>query len=162
MFAVNSLRVATQEDVDAMAYVHATSWQETYRNLLEDSVISSFNVDHRKKMWAKFLNGSTNSQRAYVAIVADRIVGIASWVEKDEQVELLTLYILKEFQQNGLGTSLFRQVEHDVLVKEKPLITWVLSSNKATAFYEKMGLKPVKTEEKKLSNSIVQEVMFSN
>ena len=102
MFVLNSLRLATQEDTDAMAHVHATSWQETYRGLLEDSVINNFNVENRKKMWAKFLNSNAESQKAYVAVVADQVVGIASWVENGEHVELLTLYVLKEFHQNGL------------------------------------------------------------
>ena len=145
-----------------MAYVHAASWQETYKGLLDDHIISKFNVDNRKKMWTAFLQKDLDSQRAYIAVNSGKIVGIASWNETADHVELLTLYVLSKFHNQGIGTSLFKQVEKDARKKGKQLITWVLKENKATFFYEKMGLKFVKSEEKNLGTSSVQEFMYSN
>jgi GNAT superfamily N-acetyltransferase len=157
-----SLRKAMPSDADAMAYVHATSWEETYTGLLDDQVISKFNVENRKKMWKALLQKEVDSQRAYVAVNSDRVVGIASWNETSDTLELVTLYVLSEFQGQGIGRGLFKQVEKDATEKGKPLITWVLKENKSAFFYEKMGLKLVKSEEKKLGNTQVQELMFSN
>lgn len=159
---MSSLRKAELSDADAMAYVHATSWQETYTGLLDDHVISKFNVDNRKKMWTAFLQKDVDSQRAYVAVNSGKIVGIASWNETANHVELLTLYVLSEFQSQGIGKSLFKQVEKDAAQKGKQLITWVLKENKATFFYEKMDLKFVKSEEKNLGTTSIQEFMYSN
>jgi GNAT superfamily N-acetyltransferase len=156
------LRRAELSDADAMAYVHAVSWQETYKGILEDEVIRTFNVDNRKKMWTAFLEKDMDTQRAYVAVNSGKIIGIASWHETAEHVELLTLYVLSEFHNQCIGKSLFRQVEEDAAQKGKQLITWVLRENKATFFYEKMGLKFVKSEEKNLGTSSVQEFMYSN
>lgn len=157
-----SLRRAELSDADAMAYVHATSWQETYKGLLDDHVISKFNVDNRKKMWTAFLQKDIDTQRAYVAVNSGKLVGIASWHETADHVELLTLYVLSEFHNQGIGKALFKQVEKDAQQKGKQLITWVLRENKATFFYEKMGLKFVKSEEKNLGTSSVHEFMYSN
>lgn len=156
------IRRAELSDADAMAYVHATSWQETYKGLLDDHVISKFNVDNRKKMWAAFLQKDIDTQRAYVAVNSGKVVGIASWHETADHVELLTLYVLSDFHNQDIGKSLFKQVEKDAAQKGKQLITWVLKENKATSFYEKMGLKFVKSEEKNLGASSVQEFMYSN
>ena len=156
-----SLRKAVPSDTDAMAYVHATSWQETYTGLLEDHIISKFNIENRKGMWAAFLQKNIDSQRAYVAVHSDKVVGIASWNETTDHVELLTLYVLSEFQRQGIGSSLFKQVEKDADEKGKRLITWVLKENKAAFFYKKMGLKLIKSEEKTLGNTSIQELMFA-
>lgn len=74
----------------------------------------------------------------------------------------MTLYVLAEFQSRGIGRALFKQVEADANEKGKRLRTWVLKGNKAAAFYEKMGLKLCRSEEKTLGDSLVQELMFSN
>lgn len=157
-----SLRRAVVSDADSMAYVHATSWQETYTGLLEDHIINKFNVENRKRMWITFLQKDTDSQRAYVVVNSSKIVAIASWNETVNQIELLTLYVLSEFQCQGIGESLFKQVEKDATEKGKKLITWVLNKNRAKFFYEKMGLKFIKSEEKSLGNTSVEELMFSN
>ena len=77
------LRTAVSSDVDAMAYVHATSWKETYTGLLDEQILSKFNVENRKKMWTNFLQKNIDSQRAYVAISSDRVVGIVSTSQRD-------------------------------------------------------------------------------
>jgi ribosomal protein S18 acetylase RimI-like enzyme len=157
-----SLRRAEQSDADAMAYVHATSWKETYTALLDDHIISKFNVENRKKMWTTFLQNESSTKRAYVVVNSGKIVGIASWHETADHVELLTLYVLAEYQGLGIGKSLFKQAEQDAFAKGKRLITWVLKENPATFFYEKMGLMLIKSEDKKLGDTTVLEVMFGN
>jgi GNAT superfamily N-acetyltransferase len=161
-FGMYSLRKAKRSDVDGMAYVHAISWQETYSGFLDDQIISKFNLENRKKMWSGFLEKKTAAHEAYVADHSDRIVGIASWHETPDHIELLALYVLAEFQHNGIGRALFKQVEKNATEKDKPLITWVLKGNKAASFYEKMGLKFIKSEEKYLGGTLVHELMFSN
>ncbi|MFZ0565018.1 MAG: GNAT family N-acetyltransferase [Chlamydiales bacterium] len=132
-----SLRRAELSDVDEMANVHVSSWHETYTGLLEDCVIRKFNVDNRKKMWAAFLQKDIDTQRAYIAVKSGKIVGIASWHETTDHVELLTLYILSEFHHQGIGKALFKQVEKDAAQRDKQLITWVLKENQATFFMKK-------------------------
>jgi GNAT superfamily N-acetyltransferase len=161
-FGVYSLRKAKRSDANSMAFVHATSWQETYASLLDDQIISKFNLENRKKMWRGFLEKETAAQEAYVADHSDRIVGIASWHETSDHIELLALYVLAQFQCNGIGKALFKQVEKHAAAKDKPLITWVLKGNRAASFYEKMGLKFIKTEEKSLGTTLVHELMFSS
>ena len=157
-----SLRKALLSDVDSMAHVHVTCWQETYTDLLDSSVINKFNMESRKKMWSLFLQKEIDSQRAYVAVYKDTVVGIASWMESPDQVEFLTLYVLSKFQHQGIGRDLFRQVENDANEKKKSLIVWVLEGNSSIFFYKKMGLKLETEELKKLGDVFVKEVMLSN
>lgn len=161
-FVMHYLRTATFSDVEAMAYVHATSWKETYTGLLDDQILNKFNIKNRKKMWTTFLQKNIDSQDAYVAISSDRVVGIASWHEKETNVELLTLYVLLEFQSQGIGLDLFKHVENDAKAKGKKLITWVLENNKAKNFYKKMGMRLVKNEEKNLGGTIVAETLLTS
>jgi len=74
---VYSFRRAELSDVDAMAYVHVTSWKETYKGLLDNNVIDKFDLENRKKMWAGFLQKDCTSI-AYVARASEKIEAIAS------------------------------------------------------------------------------------
>lgn len=157
-----SLRNAMLSDAEAMARVHVVSWRETYQGLLDNLVIDKFDVENRKKMWIAFLKDETNSQRAYVAVHSDKIVGIASWRETTDHVELLTLYVLSKLQRQGIGMNLFRRVENDANEKKKSLVVWVLDGNSSSIFYEKMGLKFERSEKKELRSTFVLERMYSN
>ncbi len=159
-FGIYSFRKAKQSDVDGIAYVHATSWHETYSGLLDDRVINKFNLENRKKMWKAFLQKETITQEAYVAECSDRIVGIASWQEMPDCIELLALYVLAECQCQGIGQTLFKQIKKLAEEKDKPLITRVLKGNRATSFYEKMGLIFIKSEEKKFRKHPHSRVNF--
>lgn len=145
-----------------MAYVHATSWQETYVDVLEDHIIRKFDFENRKKMWSEFFEKDTPLQGAYIVSDGDKLITIASWREIFNRIELLTLYVLKDFQRQSIGKALFKQVEKQAFEKDKPLITWVIKGNKARIFYEKMGMKFIKEEKKKLGELSICELMFSN
>lgn len=157
-----SLRKAAPADSEAMAFVHVSSWRETYKDLLDESLINNFSEENRKKMWDSFLANNSEAQRAYVVLYDGKIVGLSSWRESTDHVELLTLYVLKEFHGKGLGKALFKKVEEDVAKKRKKLSTWVLKENNAKSFYKKMGLKFVKNQEKKLGCSFVNELLFES
>jgi N-acetylglutamate synthase-like GNAT family acetyltransferase len=156
-----TIREAMFEDSNAIAHVHVDSWREAYKGLLDVSTISQFGVDNRWKMWEKFLQDRTEKKKAYIAVHSGKIVGITSWHETADQVEILTLYVLSDFQKKGVGTVLFKLAENQATLKGKKLVAWVLKGNSSTLFYEKMGCKVESVENRNLGNKIVEELLFS-
>ncbi len=89
-------------------------------------------------------------QSALVAMVDNKIVGFTMFgknreAKYDYQSEIYGIYLLEEFQRQGMGYQMFERSVH--WLKEKGyinMILWVLKDNlSAISFYEKMGGKIV-------------------
>jgi ribosomal protein S18 acetylase RimI-like enzyme len=155
------VREACVEDIEPLAFVHSTSWKETYAGLLEDRVINTFNFKNRKKMWTNFFAESLCNQKAYVALYNDKVVGLASWRQHEGAMELTTLYVLSCAQKKGFGRILLEKVMQDSFTRNKDLFLWVLDGTPSCTFYEKMGLVTTRKEKKDLAGTLVTECFYS-
>ena len=146
-----SIRPAKAEDADAIATVHITSWRETYRGLLPDELLDGLRQDDRVELWSKIIasndHNPTNAQ--FVADSAGEIVGFGSCglgrskecVAAGYKGEISTLYILKPYQNCGLGSAIFQRIaKHLVGTGVDTTSLWVLGTNAhARKFYERLG-----------------------
>lgn len=162
-----TVRPATPEDARAMAEVHVTSWQETYRGLMSDETLGdpAF-VERRERMWTTVLRderyrehrvavavenavgGDGHGNAAMHARGASRIVGIAMSgppPESDDSTDLpctrhlYVLYTLAAVHGRGAGTALAESVLHPA----ETVSLWVADPNpRAQAFYRKLGFTP--------------------
>ena len=76
----------------------------------------------------------------YVAMLDDQRAG-RIWVGRDhDQIRLLDIALLPEFQNRGAGTILLRHLMHEASLSQKPLrhMVFVLN-NEAHRFYERLG-----------------------
>lgn len=148
------IRPASLADAEAIAFVHVTSWQETYSGLIPKHVLSSVSVSERATRWESILSGQSQSRSSeYVAEVDGEIVGFGSCGPQREADlgeqgftgEIAAIYVLRRAQRIGLGTALMRtMVEHLRLDDHRGYSLWVLGQNlPARAFYETLGGMPV-------------------
>jgi GNAT superfamily N-acetyltransferase len=78
---------------------------------------------------------------AYYVIWVDEHPAGRIWVgSDDEQIRLLDIALLPEFQNRGVGTALLRQLMDHATKADKPLrhMVFVLNNN-AERFYERLG-----------------------
>jgi GNAT superfamily N-acetyltransferase len=76
----------------------------------------------------------------YVILVDDQPAG-RIWIGRDkEQIRLLDIALLPEFQNRGAGTVLLNRLIHESVISGKPLrhMVFVLNDN-ADRFYERLG-----------------------
>ena len=77
----------------------------------------------------------------YAVILIDDCPAGRIWIERDEkEIHLLDIAILPEFQNQGIGTLLLRQLIDEAVRTQKPLrhMVFMLNAN-AHRFYERLG-----------------------
>jgi ribosomal protein S18 acetylase RimI-like enzyme len=80
---------------------------------------------------------------AYIARVGDEIRGFLSFAETEDDVIIVTLGILPEYQNSGIGRSLIEKVEAEARSLGKPRLRVSTSNDDlpALAFYQSVGFQ---------------------
>jgi GNAT superfamily N-acetyltransferase len=140
------VRRARPSDAPQMARVHVTSWQQTYRGLMPDSVLDDPNLPSaRERFWTGALTDERwSSNRTAVADVDGTIVGIAmagrtTEPGATEEFQLHLIYVDAAHHGCGEGPALL----HAVLDPDESAALWVADPNpRAQAFYRKHRFVP--------------------
>lgn len=152
---------AKESDAKAIAKVKRMAWETTYRGIYPDEKIDGYDFEKQEQKFKVLINDK--NQHFYVAKFNNEIVGYMCAGKlvrefKDYDAEIMLLYILKEFQGQGLGKRFFL-VAKQCLEKDGHK-RFFISCNKynlpAQAFYKKMGGKVVFVDEDNLDRSIPQ------
>ncbi|GAA0594684.1 GNAT family N-acetyltransferase [Virgibacillus siamensis] len=158
------IRTATVNDAAQIAKVHVDSWRTTYRGIVPDSFLDGMSYEERTKRWQKI----SVEQNVFVAETDDdTIVGFANGGRERQgkfdgyNGELYAIYILQEYQGDGIGRQLTAAVV-DSLLKEglHSMLIWVLQDNPATYFYESIGGKRIGTDELEINGVKLTEIAY--
>ena len=128
------IRDAGNDDANGIAHVQVAGWLETYRGMISDSFLDKILSDPNDVY-----------HRAFVAIKDGQIVGFANYGKEhsgdsDYLGELFAIYVLKEFQGQGIGRELVKHVAQGLLNQEVlSMLVWVLVANPYQQFYESLG-----------------------
>jgi ribosomal protein S18 acetylase RimI-like enzyme len=147
---VITVRPAACEDAQAMGEVHLASWRTTYRGIGIDEFIDNQPVENRVALWTKVLCSAENQTFVYVAEADGQIVGFASGGAEREgdpeyKGELYAVYLLHEYQRQGIGRKLLDAIVGDLMRSGyETMLIWVLGVNPARFFYEASGGKAVR------------------
>ncbi len=141
-FEVRAARIA---DAASIAVLHATSWLETFGNVLRDDYRSGPIFQDREAHWQDRLSAPPANQFVVVAEEGRRLAAFVCAYGADDArwgTLLDNLHVHSEWQGRGLGRSLMARAA-DWCVAEYPdigLYLLVLEQNsRARAFYEELG-----------------------
>jgi ribosomal protein S18 acetylase RimI-like enzyme len=103
--------------------------------------------------WGKWCDEIVRSQlldglnaNTFQGIFVDRLrVGAIAVERHDTHIQIEDLYILKEFQNQGIGTSIILDLIEEARQSFKPVRLRVLSSSPARILYERLGFVVVQT-----------------
>jgi GNAT superfamily N-acetyltransferase len=161
---MESIRVATVQDAEAIAHVHVQSWRTAYAGVVPDDYLAGLNEADRALLWQEWL---TRDVRVFVAEVDGEVVGFVSGGRIREALEgydaeLFAIYLLDRAQRRGLGGAMLRRLA-EVLGGEgfKGMIVWVLERNPAIQFYVGLGALRVGAKEIEIGGVLLQEVAFA-
>jgi ribosomal protein S18 acetylase RimI-like enzyme len=160
-----TIRAATLEDVRGVACVHVESWRSTYRGLLDDEFLRRMSIAGRVRQWTNAM-GETGSHLLVAETSRAGIVGFASGGpersgDPDHRAELYAIYLLADHQRSGLGSALTRALVERLLEDgHGSMLVWVLASNPARRFYEKLGGRELRTQEIRIGDHTYPEVAY--
>ena len=128
----------TQQEMEGKAQVHYQSWQETYQEQLSESYLRDMSYEKCLAIARRW------PDHVLVAKDGDRVIGFTAYgncrdAGMDEYGEVMAIYLLAEYQKQGIGYRLMQStLEH--MPKHQKFVLWVLKGNqKAIGFYERFG-----------------------
>jgi ribosomal protein S18 acetylase RimI-like enzyme len=140
------IREATPDDIPGIARVHVDTWRTAYVDIVPAAHLAGLSYEQRESRWRQILAPVGDGRFHFVAENDEgQVVGIATGgPERDGMPgydgELYGLYVLADYQRQGIGRELMQTVARQLAVgRFKAMILWVLKDNlKARAFYEAM------------------------
>jgi len=145
------IRNAVPADAEQITRAHVESWKTTYRGIFPDDWLDKSPETIAKNIENRRVRIAQDPDLGWPEIVAEvdgKIVGLASGgVNRNPdfpyQADLCAIYLLKEYQNQGIGKLLVRSFAELVLKNRmQSMIIWALEENhKARRFYEKLGGK---------------------
>ncbi len=143
------IRLATPDDIPAIARIHVAGWQAAYGGLVDQAYLDSLSASQREADWREWLaSGETSILLAETGGIP---AGFAAYGRTktappgDSKIrplyaaEIYALYLLPDFWRQGIGSALIRHAAKNLKdMKMNGLCLWVLDGNqRAKLFYEK-------------------------
>lgn len=120
---------------EIVGQVHATAWQQAYKNVFSDDYILQDSLEKRK---AECID-SLRKNKAEYYLLADKTipVGIVKLSLDTKGIcEIESIYLLEEFQHRGYGTAAMDYIKNQF--PDRTILLWVLKENhSAIEFYKK-------------------------
>jgi len=140
------IREARESDAAAIARIHVDTWRTTYRGIIADEVLDGMSYDAAERAARSRIAEPEMGTFAYVAEEDDgQVIGFV-WGGPDRdnnpryKGEVYAIYILKDYQRNGIGRLLLTAASARLLEQGLgSMLTWVFKDNPSRAFYERMG-----------------------
>jgi len=162
------IRRAIPGDARGIARVHVETWRSAYAGILPDQVIVQMSVDDKAAAWRRLIQRQDAVEAVVVAEVDDgTIIGFASCgpagpeAMPDFDGEIHTLYVLPDWQEQGIGRALLCGCLR--LLSEAEIAAaylWVLADNPSRFFYQAMGGKRVSERDERLWGTTIHEIAY--
>lgn len=123
------LRPASNEDFDFLYNLHRTTMKEY--------IEATWGWDpeyHRERFTNNF-----QPAKSQIVVVDGRDAGVLVVETRDDELFLSGIYILPEYQNRGLGTSLLRDLLAQAGRRGLPVTLQVIKINPARRLYERLG-----------------------
>jgi RimJ/RimL family protein N-acetyltransferase len=145
MSTLLTIREADPSDAAQIAQVNLESWMSTYRGILDEAYLQSRSLDDQVQIWNSTLTQFNPSENRFVAVAGNHVVGYCGGGRNPDtrspfQSEMFGIYILKQYQGQGLGKQL-THVMARWLQKQgsQSMLVWVMDKNPYRSFLEKIG-----------------------
>jgi ribosomal protein S18 acetylase RimI-like enzyme len=139
------IRDAAAADADAIARLHAASWQRTYRGMFRDDFLDGPVVDDRLAEWRARMGAPAHNQLVLVAEDAGGLLGfICLFGAEDPRLGTLidNLHVRHDTRRRGVGRALMREAARwaERRYPGTALYLLVLRANvNAQRFYDRLG-----------------------
>ena len=162
------VREAKIADAPAIARVNLDTWRTAYRQIVPADYLAQLSYQKRESNWQEILVNVKNTGN-FVGVAENdsgQIVGFAAGgCERTGryiyQGELFAIYILEEYQRQGIGRQLVRAVATKLSeLSLNSMLVWVLGDNSACQFYEFLGGEKVDEEQTSRAGVALKEIAY--
>jgi len=157
-----AIRQACIDDAAAIARVQIASWRTTYRGIVPNRYLESLDVEVRTARWKEAF--AAPMAVLFVAEAEGEIFGFISGGKLREPIgdcdgELYAIYLLREWQGQGIGRRLTQKLAAALLgAGYQSMAVWVLARNPAVDFYKRLGALPLAAKTIEIGGAQLEEV----
>ena len=166
-----AIRVATPDDVEAIAHIHVETWRSTYAGIIPDAYLVRMDMARQRTNWRQTLRGGGRGHHVVVAEIGDgAVAGFASCGPARRDMlprrapydgEVYTLYVALDHQDHGHGKQLLAACFNTLRDQDKTAaVIWVLAANPARFFYEAQGGQKVAERIESFAGAELTELAF--
>ncbi|MEL7650057.1 MAG: GNAT family N-acetyltransferase [Sedimentibacter sp.] len=161
------IREAKISDAFSIAKVSVDAWRTTYKGILSYEYLNNLSYEQREQAMKNIISNSTRdgisifvAEESKNGIVGFSTCGRERSNDEIYHGELYDIYIIKEYQNKGIGSMLLNYVQERLSSQKlQPMLIWVLEDNKpACNFYEIRGGNRIKERYMNIENVILKEV----
>lgn len=162
------VREAKIADAPAIARVNVDTWRTAYRKIVPADYLAQLSYEKRESNWQEILVNAEKSKNFVCVAENDsgEIVGFAAGgCERTGkyvyQGELFAIYILDEYQRQGIGRQLVVTVAAKLAqLNLNSMLVWVLGDNSACRFYELLGGRKVDEHQTNKAGVLLKEIAY--
>ena len=137
-----TIRLATREDLPAIAALYLQNHRSAYRGLLSEDYLSGLSTDGCAEKWAAAL--SRAGERVWAAQEGDSLLGFAAGLPDAELPRtwyLESLHVAKTARGRGVGTALIRHAARAAAAEgcERMSVCIVRGNERAGDLYRRLG-----------------------
>ena len=106
------IRLNRIEDQEGMARIKVDCWQDTYKNIIDQSYLDSLNYEIQTNKYIDSFDEYKNMVLVAEDVNDHKIIGYSCFstdANEYADAELISLYIDKKYARRGVGTSLLRE-----------------------------------------------------
>ena len=143
--------IGAEQHKEAIARLHAYSWQVHYRGIFNDKYLDHDVVNERLMVWQRRFENPSKDQYIVLANDQDLLCGFGCvYLNHDARYGSLVdnLHVHPDWQRRGIGRNLMKHCIARIqeLDDQFKMYLWVLKENyKARSFYESMGGETVES-----------------
>ncbi|MDN7240247.1 GNAT family N-acetyltransferase [Planococcus sp. N028] len=159
------IRKAESSDAKGIAKVHVDSWKTTYAHILPSEYLQNLSYEQREIIWLQNIKESIvyvieNQQQEIVGFSTGGLERSGNY--PNHTGELYAVYIVEEYQKQGLGRKLIQPVLEQ-LKKENitGMVVLVLEDNSSCRFYEALGAKKIDRIQVKIAGKQLPELVYA-
>ncbi|MGW8246840.1 MAG: N-acetyltransferase family protein [Acidiferrobacterales bacterium] len=140
-----NIRLATREDAEVIARLHAESWRVAYRGIFRDDFLDGDVFAERNAVWHQRLAAPRSNQAVLLAEESDEVIGFVCAYGNEDPVFgtfIDNLHVRLDQKRKGVGRELMRSVAgwSQENYPEAGIYLSVLEPNlPARRFYESLG-----------------------
>ena len=160
------IRLATLDDANCCADIHAKSWNFAYSDIVPKEIIDEHNA-RWLMIWNRML--ANNNESHYVITLDDVIIGFLTiTIPRDNDLEetyyeIVGLYLSPRYIGLGLGKQSMDWMKKEISSRGyNDISLWVLEeNNRAREFYEKAGfMHDGKTKKSGLADTLEVRYLY--
>ena len=162
-----NIRPALPADADGIARVHVGSWQTTYQGIVAEETLAGLSVERRVQNWLQQIDSPQAGTFVHVAEKDGEIIGFASGGPEHSgdrlyKGEIYALYLLQDFQRQGIGRMLVEASVISLLSAGfSSMLIWVLRDNPSRKFYEAIGGTYLREQDIDINGQKLIEVAYA-